>query len=465
MAATRLIALHQNKGKTIAQSLGDRTDYAKNPEKTEKGELVTAYQCDPFTVDEDFMLSKRKYEQSVGRQQKGNVIAYQIRQSFKPGEITPEKANQVGQELAMRFTKGKHAFIVATHTDKAHIHNHIVFNSTAIDGSRKFKNFWFSGLALQKLSDLICLENGLSIITPKPYREREKRATYPERVNHRDVLCAAIEKAFEKKPKSFDGFLEELKQEGYKIRLGKRISVKGKSQKRFIRLDSLPTKYQEDSIRKLFGDDAQVIINPFEKKKPLGFIIDIQEEVLRKGPAYVRWASRFNRNQIGSAIFYASTHNIASVDEYRAHVDMLAGQKTDLLNSVKQAEARLTEIAALRNAKISYAKYKPLYDAYRKSGYSKKFLQTHNEEIKIFRAAKDVFDTHKDEKIPSVKELNAMFAEVLTQKKEYYAKYRRASELHREALVNCRNYAAMVGLKENMTEDQSQKNEKRDHTR
>lgn len=121
------------------------------------------------------------------------------------------------------------------------------------------------------------------------------------------------------------------RQEGYEIRLGKRISVKGKSQKRFIRLDSLPTKYQEDSIRKLFGDDAQVIINPFEKKKPLGFIIDIQEEVLRKGPAYVRWASRFNRNQIGSAISYASTHDIASVDEYRTHVDMLAGQKTDLL--------------------------------------------------------------------------------------------------------------------------------------
>lgn len=109
-----------------------------------------------------------------------------------------------------------------------------------------------------------------------------------------------------------------------------------------------------------------------------------------------------------------------------------------------QAEARLTEIAALRNAKISYAKYKPLYDAYRKSGYNKKYLQTHSEEIKIFRAAKEVFDTHKDEKIPSVKELNAMFAEVLTQKKEYYAKYRRASELHREALVNRRNYAAIL---------------------
>ena len=96
MAATRLIPLHVNKGKTIAQSLGDRTDYAKNPEKTEKGELVTGYQCDPMTVDEEFMLSKRQYEQITGRRQKHEVIAYQIRQSFKPGEITPEEANRLG---------------------------------------------------------------------------------------------------------------------------------------------------------------------------------------------------------------------------------------------------------------------------------------------------------------------------------------------------------------------------------
>ena len=125
MVATRLIPLHVNKRKTIAQSLGDRTDYAKNPEKTEKGELVIGYQSDPMTVDEEFMLSKRQYEQITGRRQKDEVIAYQIRQSFKPGEITPEEANRVGHELALRFTKGKYAFIVATHTDRAHVHNHI----------------------------------------------------------------------------------------------------------------------------------------------------------------------------------------------------------------------------------------------------------------------------------------------------------------------------------------------------
>lgn len=110
------------------------------------------------------------------------MIAYRIRQFFKPGEITPEEANRLGQELALRFTKGKYAFIVATHIDRSHVHNHIVFNSTSIDGTRKFKNFWLSSIALQKVSDLVCLENGLSVMAPKPYRERAKRTNYPRRV-------------------------------------------------------------------------------------------------------------------------------------------------------------------------------------------------------------------------------------------------------------------------------------------
>ena len=118
MAATRLIALHKNKGKSVATCLKSRTDYAQNPEKTKQGELVSSYECSPLTVDEEFMLSKRQYELATGRRQKSDVIAYQIRQSFKPGEITAEEANKVGYELAMRFTKGKHAFVVATHTDR-----------------------------------------------------------------------------------------------------------------------------------------------------------------------------------------------------------------------------------------------------------------------------------------------------------------------------------------------------------
>ena len=107
VAATRLIALHKNKGKTVAACLKSRTDYVQNPDKTEQGELVSCYECSPLTVDEEFMLSKRQYELATGRRQKSDIIAYQLRQSFKPGEITAEEANKVGYELAMRFTKGK----------------------------------------------------------------------------------------------------------------------------------------------------------------------------------------------------------------------------------------------------------------------------------------------------------------------------------------------------------------------
>lgn len=210
MAATRLIAMHINKGKTVAQCLADRTDYSQNAAKTNNGEYISSYECDPKTADEEFLLSKRQYQHITGRHQKHDVIAYQIRQSFKPGEITPEEANAVGQELAMRFLKGNHAFIVATHIDRAHIHNHIIYNSTSLDCTRKFNNFFLSGLAVQRLSDMICLEHGLSVITPKPYRDRVKRTDYPKRTSQRDELCAAIDQALREKPKDFEELLQIL---------------------------------------------------------------------------------------------------------------------------------------------------------------------------------------------------------------------------------------------------------------
>ena len=119
LAATRLIALHKNKGMTVAACLKNRTDYIENPDKTEQGQFVSSYACSALTADEEFMLTKRQYDLVNGRRQKSDVIAYQIRQSFRPGEITAEEANKVGYELAMRFTKGKYAFVVATHTDRS----------------------------------------------------------------------------------------------------------------------------------------------------------------------------------------------------------------------------------------------------------------------------------------------------------------------------------------------------------
>ena len=145
----------------------ERFDYGQNPNKTEGGELISSYGCDHMTADAEFLLSKAKYKAVTGREQRrdADVLCYQIRQSFKPGEITPEEANRIGYETAMRWTKGKYAFFVATHTDKAHIHNHIYYNSTSLDCTRKFRDFIGSGRAVRRLSDRICLENDLSVIT------------------------------------------------------------------------------------------------------------------------------------------------------------------------------------------------------------------------------------------------------------------------------------------------------------
>lgn len=461
MAATRLIPLHVNKGKTIAQSLGDRTDYAKNPEKTEKGELVTGYQCDPMTVDEEFMLSKRQYEQITGRRQKHEVIAYQIRQSFKPGEITPEEANRLGHELALRFTKGKYAFIVATHTDRAHVHNHIVFNSTSIDATRKFKNFWLSSFALQRVSDLICLENGLSVIAPKPYKERTKRAEYPRRVKNRDVLCEDIDLILQKKPESFDAFLQELQQLNYEIKYGKHISVRGKNQTRFIRLSSLEDGYTEADLRAHFLGQREHM--PTAKQcsrtntRPFNLVIDIQSKLQSKGVGYQRWASVYNLKQMSKTLLFLRDRKIESMEQLDQMIMQQVAKRDALLASIQQSEKRLAEIGTLKKHIINYSKTQSTYEEYRKAGYSKKFLEAHREEITLHKAAKAAFDELGVGKLPKVKELSIEYAEVLTAKKQAYAEYRQVKNEAQELLIAQRNIASLYDAERKEEEQKRQK--------
>lgn len=449
MAATRLIALHVNKGRSVAGSLSDRTDYAKNPEKTEKGELVTSYGCDPMTVDEEFMLQKRQYFQTTGRSQKDDVIAYQIRQSFKPGEITPEEANKIGQELALRFTKGKYSFIVATHTDRAHIHNHIVFNSTSIDGKKKFRDFRRSGIALQKVSDLICLEHGLSVIEPVPYSERKKRTQFPAKANIRETICMKIDEILSSRPKDFSAFLEELKASGYEIKVGANIAVKGIGQKRFIRFSSLPNGYRQDDIMAILsGERAAENRNP--KKPPIEYrsrhfdlVLDLQEKAKGKGIGYEQWGKVYNLQQLAKTILFLDERNLRNISRLSSAAEEKAAARDELLALIKASEARLAEIATLRKHIINYSKTRGTYEEYRKAGYSKKFFEAHREELTLHKAAKAAFDELGVKKIPKVKDLNTEYAELLASKKQAYAKYRKVRDEAQELAIAERNIATL----------------------
>lgn len=442
LAATRLIALHQHKGKSIAVCLKDRTDYAQNPDKTEKGELVSSYQCSPLTVDEEFMLTKKLYEQATGRSQKSNVIAYQIRQSFRPGEITAEEANQVGYELASRFLKGKHAFIVATHTDREHIHNHIIYNSTALDGTRKFRDFFFSGLAVQRLSDLICLEHQLSVIEKKPYRERQKRITYPPRESNRDRLCSVIDEILQQKPTDYEDFLQKLEQQGYEIKRGKYTSVKGARQKRFIRFKTLGVGYSEDEIKAVLA--GKVEHHPRQKQppkeQPFQLLVDIQAKLAEgKGGGYERWAKKYNLKEMSKTLIFLQEQKISSADELKERADAALSHYHELGDSIKTSEKRLAEIAVLKAHIINYAKTRPVYDAYRKAGYSKKFLEEHCTEITLHKAAKAAFDESNLKTLPKIKELDAEYSKLLTEKKARYPDYRKARDEMQELLQAQKN--------------------------
>ena len=459
LAATRLIALHKNKGKSVAACLKSRTDYAQNPDKTQQGELVSSYECSPLTVDEEFMISKRQYELMTGRRQKSDVIAYQIRQSFKPGEITAEEANKVGYKLAMRFTKGKHAFIVATHTDRQHIHNHIIYNSTALDSTRKFRDFLLSGLAVQRLSDLICLEHQLSVIEIKPYRERQKRTLYPLKESNRDKLCAVIDGILlNEKPASFEVFLQKLERQGYEAKRGKHTAVKGKGQKRFIRFRTLGTGYGEDEIKAVLEGKAKH--QPYQKQppkeQPFQLLVDIQGKMAEgKSVGYKKWATKFNLKEMSKTLLFLQEQKIGSAEELRERAAAATERYHAMGDSIKAAEARLTEIAVLKTHIINYAKTRPVYDAYRKSGYSKKFLEAHREEITLHKAAKAAFDEAGLQKLPKVKALDAEFAELLTKKKAAYPDYRKARNEMQE-LMKAQKNVEMFFAEEKVPKDKAQ---------
>ena len=466
MAATRLISLHINKGKTIAQCLRDRTDYAQNPAKTEKGELVTGYECDPMTADEEFLLAKRQYTHITGRRQQNDVIAYQIRQSFKPGEITPEEANEIGYELGMRFTKGKHAFLVATHTDRSHIHNHIIFNSTTLNCRKKFRDFHNSGLALQKVSDILCVEHGLSIIEPKPYRERVKRTDYPKRPSFRDEIRQAIDRALQAKPKDFEAFLRLLEQEGYTCKRGKHTALRGEGQTRYLRFRSLGEGYSEEEIRAVILGErehhARSKGKPVIAPKRLNLLVEIDARLQAKGIGYQRWATVYNLKQMAQTMIFLREHGITDVGQLQEKAAQAVKRFDQLDGNIKAAEKRLVEIAALKKHILNYAKTKDVYVEYRKSGHSKKFYESHREAITLHKAAKDAFNGLGVKKLPKVKDLTAEYAAVLSDKKAAYAQYRNArSEMQEylKAQKNVEQFLHLTRQEAEKTQEEKQKQE------
>ncbi|MHB8130808.1 MAG: relaxase/mobilization nuclease domain-containing protein [Mobilitalea sp.] len=441
MATTRFIAMHQNKGKSIAACIEDRTEYAKNSEKTSDGQYISSYECDPKTVQSEFLLSKRQYGHITGREQENNVIAYQIRQSFKPGEVTAELANKVGYELAMRFTKGNHAFIVATHIDKAHIHNHIIFNSTSLNCTKKFRDFLGSGKAVRRVSDIVCLENGLSIIeNPKQSSKHYGKWLGDKKpVTHSNQIRWMIEEVMKIKPKDFEEFLRRIESQGYEVKRGKYVALKGQVQKKFIRLRSLGEGFSEEDIRAVINGE-KVITRTGKKKvkdeKSVNLLVDIQTKLQAgKGAGYERWAKVFNLKQMAKTLNYLEENHITSLEVLERKVQEVNKQFQEVSEQIKASEKRMAEISVLQKHIYNYAKTKEIYVEYRKSGYSKKFYEEHVEELLLHKTAKLAFDKVDGKRIPKVKELREEYRRLVDSKSSISSNYRKMKQERKEISV------------------------------
>jgi len=445
--------MHITKGKTIAQCISDRTEYAMNPDKTNHGELISSYACDYRTLDSEFALSKREYRFYTGKDERNNVIAYQVRQSFKPGEVTPEEANLIGYDFASRFLKGKHAFVVCTHTDKAHIHNHIIWNSTTLDCKRKFRDFRRSGRAVARLSDLICIEHQLSVIdNPKRGSSTyNKWHGYKGKQSHRESLRIAIDEALEQKPHDFDAFLVLLAEAGFKVKPGKHLTFVHSDFKQNIRMHTLGDAYSEDAIRAIIK--GQRAHTPKKRRtvwdaNRAQSIIDIQAKLAAgKGEGYRRWATVENLKRMAKTKLYMDEQGL-SYDEMADRKEALSKKERELSERVSQAQTHIAEINVLKTHIVNYSKTRDTYVAYRKSGYSKKFLEEHEADIIIHKAAKKAFDEMGVRKLPTIKSLQVEFAELLTAKKEAYAELKRVRDELRDLSVHKANYEELRDLEE-----------------
>ena len=443
-------------GKTAVQTMEDRFAYGLNPKKIG---AVSAYLCDPSSAPAEFLLTKSQYQAETGRAVERGALFFQIRQSFPPSEVTPEEANKIGYETAMRWTKGKYQFFVCTHIDKGHPHNHIYFNSTAFDCSRKFHNFIGSSFALRRLSDRVCIEHELSVIQNPKQHSKGRFLHYGQWIGEKPPSAQqrvrwAIVEALGKKPADFAAFLRLMEESGFAVKHGRGgvISFLAPGQDKYTRLRAsvLGTGFDPDDIRAVIAGERPIPGLPKDSPalpRRVNLIIDIRERMAQgKGPAYARWAKVYNLKQMAAALQYLQEHKLTDYEELAASTEAAVDRFHALAGELRETEAALSHTVQLMGATVEFAKTRPVFDGYKAARYSKKYLAQHEAELAAYRAAKAAMnDLLGGAKLPKMDALKKERRELSEKKKALYAEYRKAQAEMRQAVAVKANIDHLLG--------------------
>ena len=423
---------------------------------------MSAYLCDPSTAHAEFLLVKSQYQAETGREVERGALCYQIRQAFPKGELTPEEANKIGYETAMRWTKGKYQFFVCTHIDKGHLHNHIYYNSTAYDRSRKFHNFIGSTFALRRLSDRVCIEHELSVIQNPKLHSKGRFLHYGQwlggvrQPSQKEQLRAIIDEVLAQPPADLPAFLAALEAAGVQVIHGRggaiSFQLPGFERPARWRSSTLGEGYGPENVQAVLdgraparaggGGDAR------PKARRFNLVIDIQQRMAQgKGAGYERWAKLYNLKQMAAALQFLQENGLTDYAELEAKTEAAVDRAHALAGELRDVEEALGRTSELMGAVVQYAKTRPVFDGYKATRYSKKYLAQHEAELADYRAARAIMNELLDgEKLPKMDVLKKKRRELAEQKKALTAQYRTAQKEMREIVTAKGNIDHLLNL-------------------
>lgn len=413
MAVTKIKAIRGTLSKAIA--------YILNPEKTDEKLLVSSYGCASETAAREFEWTRKIAEQKGMNPVR--IIARHVIQSFEIGEVTPELAHEIGKQFANEILGGKYEYVLTTHIDKDHVHNHLIFNAVDFVNYHAYKSYKRIYYDMREVSDRLCKENGLSVIPPsqnkgmgyKEYTEAKRGTSWKQKLKQtidRLVLTA----------KDYDDFLRLMQEAGYEIKTGKYISFRAEGQERFTRSKTIGENYTEERIKERIAGRTPRRNRRQTVPKGISLIGDIQERIrLIDSKGYEYKAKLTILKEAAQTLNYLTENNLLQYADLEKKVEDVHSSYDRTGKELKGVEARLREVQPLIKNISNYQRLKPVYDAFQKAKDKPGFKAKHEAELVIFEAARStLLAMQGDEKLPSLKTLQAEQQRLLDEQQRLY---------------------------------------------
>ena len=413
MAVTKIKAIRGTLSKAIA--------YILNPEKTDEKLLVSSYGCASETAAREFEWTRKIAEQKGMNPVR--IIARHVIQSFEIGEVTPELAHEIGKQFADEILGGKYEYVLTTHIDKDHVHNHLIFNAVDFVNYHAYKSYKRIYYDMREVSDRLCKENGLSVIPPsqnkgmgyKEYTEAKRGTSWKQKLKQtidRLVITA----------KDYDDFLRLMQEAGYEIKTGKYISFRAEGQERFTRSKTIGENYTEERIKERIAGRTPRRSQRQTTPKGISLIGDIQERIrLIDSKGYEHKAKLTILKEAARTLNYLTENNLLQYADLEKKVEDVHSSYDRTGKELKGVEARLREVQPLIKNISNYQRLKPVYDAFQKAKDKPGFKAKHEAELVIFEAARStLLAMQGDEKLPSMKTLQAEQQRLLEEQQRLY---------------------------------------------